>query len=56
MCEETLSVGSFEELEKATREQVVEFLDSDYKTIQVYFKCLAADPKGFLAAEGVDIL
>ena len=48
VCEETLSVGSFEELEKATREQVVEFLDSDYKTIQGYFKCLAADPKGFL--------
>ena len=41
-----LSVGSFEEVEKATREKVDEFLDSEYRAIQGYFKCLAADPKG----------
>ena len=44
--EEMLSVGSFEEVEKATREKVDGFLDSEYRAIQGYFKCLAADPKG----------
>lgn len=49
--EETLSAGSFEKVEKATRERVRAFLDSDYKIIQGYFKCLAADPKGFSVGE-----
>ena len=49
--EETLSAGSFDEVEKATRERVDAFLDSDYRTIQGYFKCLAEDPRRFSAGE-----
>ena len=49
--EDTFSVKSFEEVEKATRERVDAFLDSDYKTIQGYFKCLAEDPRRFSAGE-----
>ena len=51
MNEEALSVGSFEEVESATREKVGAFLDSDYRTIQGYFQCLAADPRRFSAGE-----
>ena len=52
--EETFSSGSFEEVERTTREKVDEFLDSEYRTVQGYFKCLAADPKGLSVGEELE--
>ncbi len=42
--EEMLSTP-FVEVEKATREKVDEFLESEYRTVQGYFKCLAFGPR-----------
>ena len=44
MDEEMLS-RPFEDVDQTVREKLKEFLDSDYRTIQDYFKCLAFDPR-----------